>query len=94
MFMAATNLFKVVPYREKCLVKRDDNTLIANTLMVLLIPALAGGLWWITASSRFIGKKYKNQWWENLLMGFIFVLAIWGTIESAKSVIHMVKNMP
>jgi Mn2+/Fe2+ NRAMP family transporter len=69
-------------------------TLIANTLMVLLIPALAGGLWWITASSRFIGKKYKNQWWENLLMGFIFVLAIWGTIESAKSVIHMVKNMP
>jgi hypothetical protein len=30
MFMAATNLFKVVPYREKCLVKRDDNTLIAH----------------------------------------------------------------
>ena len=68
-------------------------TLLANTLMAVLIPALAGGLWWITASSRFIGEKYKNGIGENLVMGFLFFLAIWGAWESAISVIDMIKNM-
>src|SRR4029077_12476035 len=27
-------------------------TLVANSLQVVLLPVLAGGLWWITASSR------------------------------------------
>jgi Mn2+/Fe2+ NRAMP family transporter len=68
-------------------------TLFANTLMAVLIPALAGGLWWITASKRYIGIDYKNRWWENLIMGFLFVLAVWGAYESAKSVIFMVSQM-
>lgn len=68
-------------------------TLLANTIMAVLIPALAGGLWLITASSRFIGEQYKNRWWENILMGFLFVLAVWGAWESAKSVINMVSKM-
>jgi len=68
-------------------------TLLANTLMAVLIPALAGGLWWITASRRFIGNEYKNRWWENLIMGFLFVLAVWGAYESALSVYQMVLNM-
>jgi Mn2+/Fe2+ NRAMP family transporter len=68
-------------------------TLLANTLMVVLIPALAGGLWLITAKKKYIGSDYKNRWWENLIMGFIFILAIWGTYESAKSVINMIQNM-
>lgn len=68
-------------------------TLLANTFMVLLIPALAGGLWWITASSRLIGPKYKNKWWENLLMAFLFVLAIWGTFKAVQSIIEMVSKL-
>jgi hypothetical protein len=68
-------------------------TLLANTLMAVLIPALAGGLWLITASSRYIGETYKNRLWENLVMGFLFILAVWGAWESAKSVIHMVQTM-
>jgi Mn2+/Fe2+ NRAMP family transporter len=68
-------------------------TLLANTLMAVLIPALAGGLWWITASRRYIGNEYKNRWWENLIMGFLFILAVWGAYESALSVYEMVKNM-
>jgi hypothetical protein len=64
-------------------------TLLANTLMAVLIPALAGGLWWITARSRYIGTTYINRWWENLIMGFLFILAVWGAYESAKSVIVM-----
>jgi hypothetical protein len=61
--------------------------------MAVLIPALAGGLWWITASSRYIGNQYKNRLWENIIMGFLFILAVWGAFESAKSVIAMVKAM-
>ncbi len=68
-------------------------TLLANTLMAVLIPALAGGLWWITANSRYIGTEYKNKLWENLIMGFLFALAIWGAWESALSVIDMVTKM-
>jgi Mn2+/Fe2+ NRAMP family transporter len=68
-------------------------TLLANTFMVLLIPTLAGGLWWITASSRLIGPKYRNKWWENILMAFLFVLAIWGTIQAVQSVVEMIKNI-
>jgi Mn2+/Fe2+ NRAMP family transporter len=68
-------------------------TLLANTLMVVLIPALAGGLWWITASKKFIGEKYKNNWAENLVMGFLFCLAVWGTYEAAISVTNMVVRM-
>jgi hypothetical protein len=68
-------------------------TLLANTFMVLLIPALAGGLWWITASSRMIGSKYKNKWWENFLMAVLFVLAIWGTVKAVQSMIEMVSKL-
>jgi Mn2+/Fe2+ NRAMP family transporter len=68
-------------------------TLLANTLMAVLIPALAGGLWWITANSRFIGKEYKNGIAENLVMGFLFILAIWGAWQSAISVIDMITKM-
>ncbi len=64
-------------------------TLLVNTLMVVLIPALAGGLWWITASPRLIGPRYCNRWWENLLMGFLFILALWGAVESVKSAAEM-----
>jgi Mn2+/Fe2+ NRAMP family transporter len=68
-------------------------TLLANTLMAVLIPALAGGLWLITASSRYIGDQYKNKLWENLVMGFLFILAVWGAYESAKSVYAMMQKM-
>ena len=32
-------------------------TLAANSAQVVLLPLLAGGLWWITASSRLIGRS-------------------------------------
>ena len=65
-------------------------TILANALVALLIPALAGGLWWITASSQYIGEEFQNSWWENLLMAFIFGLSIWATVQSGKSIISMV----
>ena len=41
----------------------------------VLLPLLAGGLWWITASSRLIGREYRNRWWENAVMAVLFALA-------------------
>jgi Mn2+/Fe2+ NRAMP family transporter len=63
-------------------------TLIANSFTVILIPALAGGLWWITASEKFIGKEYRNRIWDNLLMGFLFILAFYGAYESIRSILR------
>ena len=61
-------------------------TLIANSLQVALIPFLVIGLWWITASSRYIGSAYRNRWWENAIMLVVFALAIWAMVGSIRSV--------
>ncbi len=36
-------------------------TLAANSAQVVLLPMLAGGLWWITASERLIGPDYPES---------------------------------
>lgn len=61
-------------------------TLIANSGQVMLIPLLFGGIWLITARTRYIGPKYRNTWWENALMTFVFVFALWAAAGSVKSV--------
>ena len=61
-------------------------TLVANSAQVVLIPFLAGGLWWITASARYIGPTYRNRAWDNLLMAVLFALALWGAYGSIKTV--------
>jgi len=61
-------------------------TLIVNAAQVALLPLIAGGLWWITASEKCIGAQYRNRWWENLVMGVLFCLAVYGAIAAVKSV--------
>jgi Mn2+/Fe2+ NRAMP family transporter len=65
-------------------------TLISNSAQVILIPLLAGGLWWITADSRFIGPAYRNRLWENLVMLLLFLLALWGAAGAVRSVLQAV----
>ena len=36
-------------------------TLAANSAQVVLLPLLAGGLWWITASGRLIGDRVPES---------------------------------
>jgi hypothetical protein len=36
-------------------------TLAANSAQVILLPLLAGGLWWITASARLIGPEHRTN---------------------------------
>ena len=65
-------------------------TLVVNSAQVLLLPVIAGGLWWITADKRFIGIEYRNRWWENGVMALLFALAIYGAIRSVESVIKAI----
>ena len=67
-------------------------TLVANSAQVVLLPMLAGGLWWITASSRYIGAEFRNRWWENVVMGLLFGLAIYGAVSSVMSVVQFVRG--
>ncbi|MEO1999379.1 MAG: Nramp family divalent metal transporter [Planctomycetaceae bacterium] len=57
-------------------------TLVSNSLQVVLIPIIAGGLWYITASPHCIGASDINRWWENLLMGCLFLLGLYGSYAS------------
>ena len=57
-------------------------TLTANGAQVILLPLLAGGLWWITANARYIGRDHRNKWWENVFMGLLFSLAVFGAYKS------------
>ena len=61
-------------------------TLVANAAQVLLLPLLAGGLWRITASSRYIGPQYRNRVWENVFMAAMFTLAVVGAYQSIRAV--------
>jgi Mn2+/Fe2+ NRAMP family transporter len=61
-------------------------TLISNSAQVMLIPVLATGLFWITASPKFIGQKYRNRWWENLVMIVVLLISLWGAYGSLRSV--------
>jgi hypothetical protein len=57
-------------------------TLAANGGQVVLLPLLAGGVWCITASGRYIGPAYRNRWWENLVFAVLFALAVYGAVKS------------
>jgi Mn2+/Fe2+ NRAMP family transporter len=62
-------------------------TLLANSAQVVTLPLLAGGLWWITASERCIGREHRNRPWENLVMAMLFALAIWGAYGAVRSIV-------
>lgn len=66
-------------------------TLVANSAQVVLLPLLAGGLWWITASPRFIGAAHKTRPWENIVMALLFSLAIYGAFNSGKSIMQFLE---
>ena len=64
-------------------------TLVANGAQVILLPLLAGGLWWITASARHIGSAYCNRWWENAVMALLFALAVSGAAGSIRTLVQL-----
>jgi Mn2+/Fe2+ NRAMP family transporter len=65
-------------------------TLVSNGVQVVMLPLLAGGLWCITASSKFIGPAHRNNIAENLLMAALFVLAVYGAFLSVLEILKLV----
>ncbi len=63
-------------------------TLIANAAGVIVLPVLSGGLWFITARSKYIGLNYRNKWWENVILAALFILAVWGAYQSILAIAH------
>jgi Mn2+/Fe2+ NRAMP family transporter len=61
-------------------------TLVANSAQVVLVPLLAGSLWWITSNSRFIGARYKTRLWEHVVMAALFVLAAYAAASSVRAI--------
>ncbi|HUG53361.1 MAG TPA: Nramp family divalent metal transporter [Vicinamibacteria bacterium] len=68
-------------------------TLVANSGQVVLVPLLAGGVWWLAASSRYIGPEHKTRPWENAVMAVLFVLALYGALGSVRSIAQVVQRM-
>ena len=62
-------------------------TLAANSAQVILVPVLAGGLWWITASERLIGREHRNRWWENVVMAILFALATYFAVQAVRDLV-------
>ena len=60
-------------------------TLTANSAHVVLLPVLAGGLWWITASPRLIGEQYRNRPWENGVMAVLFLLSVYFAWQAVRN---------
>jgi Mn2+/Fe2+ NRAMP family transporter len=67
-------------------------TLIGNSFQIVLLPLIYGGIWWITADRRFIGTRYRNRWWENLVMVFLFTLAIYMAFKALESIVLTVQK--
>jgi hypothetical protein len=47
-----------------------------------------------SADARFIGRQYRNRWWENVLMAFLFGLAVWGAVGAVKSLRPFLTSSP
>ena len=60
-------------------------TLVGNAVQVFFMPLLVVGLWWMTASRRCIGRAYRNRWWENLCIGLVLALTLWGSFQSLRA---------
>ena len=66
-------------------------TLVANAASVIVLPILSGGLWYITARSRFIGPQYRNRLWENGVLALLFILALWGSWNSTIAIVEQLR---
>ena len=64
-------------------------TLTANSAHVVLLPVLAGGLWWLTASPRLIGEQYRNRPWENVVMAVLFLLSVYFAGQAVRNLVRL-----
>jgi len=64
-------------------------TILASAATVIVLPVLCGSLWYITSSKSFIGEKFKNRFFENIILFLLFILSLWGSYQA----IFAIKNI-
>ena len=60
-------------------------TLTANSAHVVLLPVLAGGLWWITASPRLIGEHTAIARGRTRVMAVLFLLSVYFAWQAVRN---------
>ena len=65
-------------------------TILASAATVIVLPVLCGSLWYITSSISFIGEKYKNTLFENLILLLLFILSLWGSYQAILAIKNII----
>lgn len=63
-------------------------TVAVNAFQVILLPILAVAVWLLTASSRFMGERYRNRPWENIAMAVFLAMALLGAYGAIRSLLE------
>lgn len=67
-------------------------TLVVNALQVVLLPLIAGGLWWLTSHPAHIGRQFCNRWWEHTVLAVLLGLSLYGGYTAVVSVVNSVRD--
>lgn len=56
-------------------------TLINNMFNTVALPAISIGLLSLTMSKKYMGNRFKNNWFESLILIGATALAVWGAVK-------------
>lgn len=62
--------------------------ILGNALSVIAVPLISIGLLILTNKTEIMGK-YKNKWWENLLLIVVTLIALWATYTLIRSLLKI-----
>ena len=65
-------------------------TIIASAATVIVLPVLCGALWYLTSFKKYIGAKYKNNLYENIILFILFILSIWGSYQAILAIKNII----
>ena len=65
-------------------------TILASAATVIVLPVLCGSLWYITSSKNFIGEKFKNKLFENIILLMLFILSLWGSYQAILAIKNII----
>ena len=65
-------------------------TIIASAATVIILPVLCGALWYLTSLKKYIGAKYKNNLYENIILFILFILSIWGSYQAILAIKNII----
>jgi len=68
-------------------------TLSVNAAQVVIIPILVFGIWMITSRAKYIGQEHRNNWFENVFIGFMMLLGCGAAYFSLDRIIRILLKL-